>query len=117
AIKEKLRWFSSGDEEQQLAIAIKGVKNPSFGQVCKIAREVLKGMEEFLRTRLPVIIIIENDMAKALGQTLYKSLDYSRDVICIDDIRVENGDYIDIGKPLAGGRVVPVIIKTLVFNS
>lgn len=116
-IREKLRWFSSVDEEQQLAIAIKGVKNPSFGQVCKIAREVLKGMEEFLKTRLPVIVIIENDMAKALGQTLYKGLDYSRDVICIDDIKVENGDYIDIGKPLAGGRVVPVIIKTLVFNS
>lgn len=116
-VKEKIRWFNNGGEEQQIALAIKGVKNPSFRQVGKIAGEVIKGMEDLLKTRLPIIVVIENDMAKALGQTLYSHLGYGRDVICIDDIKVENGDYIDIGKPLAGGRVVPVIIKTLVFNS
>jgi len=116
-VKEKLRWFCHGEEAQQIALAIKGVKNPSFSQVCKIAQEVLKGMEDILKTRLPVIVITENDMAKALGQTLHRYLGYGREVICLDDISVENGDYIDIGKPLAGGRVVPVVIKTLVFNS
>ncbi|WP_201767873.1 ethanolamine ammonia-lyase reactivating factor EutA [Schnuerera ultunensis] len=29
---------------------------------------------------------------------------------------MENGDYVDIGKPLADGSVVPVIVKTLLFN-
>ncbi len=116
-VREKFKWFCHGGEQQQIALAIKGVKNPSFRQVSKIAGEVIKGLEELLKTKLPIIVIIENDMAKALGQTLHNRLEYGRDVICIDDIRVENGDYIDIGKPLAGGRVVPVIIKTLVFNS
>lgn len=116
-VKEKIKWFNQVGEEQQIALAIKGVKNPSFKQVKKIAAEVIKGMEDLLKTRLPMIVITENDMAKALGQTLYSSLGYGRDVICIDGIKVENGDYIDIGRPLAGGRVVPVIIKTLVFNS
>lgn len=117
SVREKIRWFFHKGEEQQIALAIKGVKNPSFKQVGKIAGEILKGMEELLKTRLPIIVVIENDMAKALGQTIYTYLGHKRDVICIDDIRVENGDYIDIGKPLAGGRVVPVVIKTLVFNS
>lgn len=117
SLKEKLKWFHLEGEEQQIALAIKGVKNPSFSQVSKIAAEVIKGLEELLKTKLPIIVIIENDMAKALGQTMYSYLDYKRDVICIDNIKVENGDYIDIGKPLSGGRVVPVIIKTLVFNS
>jgi ethanolamine utilization protein EutA len=116
-VKEKLKWFYLEGEEQQVALAIKGVKNPSFKQVGKIAAEVLNGLEELLKTKLPIIVIVENDMAKALGQTIYRYLDYKRDVICIDNIKVENGDYIDIGRPLSGGRVVPVIIKTLVFNS
>lgn len=117
SVKERFNWFCHGGEHQQIALAIKGVKNPSFKQVSKIAEEVLEGLEGLLKAGLPIIVIIENDMAKALGQTIYRHLGYRRDVICIDDIRVENGDYIDIGKPLAGGRVVPVIIKTLVFNS
>ena len=37
--------------------------------------------------------------------------------MCIDGIRTRSGDYIDIGAPIAGGHVVPVVIKTLIFNS
>jgi len=64
-----------------------------------------------------VFIIVENDIAKVLGQTIHRQLNKSNNVVCIDSIKVENGDYIDIGSPLVNGKVVPVVIKTLVFNS
>ena len=74
------------------------------------------GLEEFIERELPLIIIVENDMAKVLGQAIYALLNFKKDVVCIDGIKVENGDYIDIGKPIAEGKVLPVVIKTLVFN-
>lgn len=116
-LKERLHWFSLEDELQQVAIAIYGIKDPSFKGVQQIASSIIKGASDILQEQYPLIVIVENDMAKVLGQTMYKMLDYKKDVICIDNIKVEEGDYIDIGKPLMNGRVVPVVIKTLAFSS
>lgn len=116
-IKEKLKWFRLENEFQPVAIAIKGKLNPSFKEVQILAKTLISGLEDILKEDFPTVLIVENDIAKVLGQTLYKQLDFKKEVICIDTINVENGDYIDIGKPLANGRVVPVIIKTLIFNS
>ena len=56
-------------------------------------------------------------MAKSLGITLKSKLDENYPIICVDNVVVENGDYIDIGLPVGeGGMVVPVMIKTLIFN-
>lgn len=116
-IKEKLHWFTLENEFQQVAITICGIKDPSFKQVQQIASSIILGASDILKEKFPLLIIVENDMAKVLGQTIYKMLDYKKDVICIDSINVQEGDYIDIGKPLMNGRVVPVVIKTLAFSS
>ncbi|MGK0466137.1 ethanolamine ammonia-lyase reactivating factor EutA [Clostridium sp.] len=116
-IKEKIEWFKLENEFQPVAIAIKGNLNPSFKEIQLLAKTLLSGLEDILKEDFPTILVVENDIGKVLGQTLYKQLDFKKEVICIDTINVENGDYIDIGKPLANGRVVPVIIKTLIFNS
>ncbi|HWS42996.1 MAG TPA: ethanolamine ammonia-lyase reactivating factor EutA [Pseudoflavonifractor sp.] len=38
-------------------------------------------------------------------------------MVCIDGLQTLSGDYADVGKPVGGGWVLPVVIKTLVFNS
>lgn len=115
-ITEKLELYNLQSGGQQVALALKGVKNPTFSQLVMIAESIIRGVGEHLKTQEYLIVVVENDMAKALGQTLYSKLRGKKDVICIDGISVENGDYIDIGKPLGDGRVVPVVIKTLIFN-
>ena len=60
-------------------------------------------MAELLEKEYPLIVIVHHDIAKVLGQTLYALLGYKKDVVCIDSVQVDNGDYIDIGKPIAGG--------------
>lgn len=117
SIKEKLKWFNLENESQQVAVALKGLKSPSFNEVQMLARALINGMAELLKREYPMFVIVENDIAKVLGQTIHRQLNKSKNVVCIDSIKVENGDYIDIGKPLVNGKVVPVVIKTLVFNS
>ena len=51
---------------------------------------------------------------EALGQTV-KGLAPSRALLVIDQVGLSEGDYIDIGVPLMDGRVVPLVVKTLIF--
>ena len=62
----------------------------------------------------PYVIIVESDTGMALGQLL-KGLLPDREFVVLDGIDFMNGDYIDIGKPLAGGTTIPVTVKSLIF--
>ncbi len=116
-IREKVAWFKlQGGEKQMPALAFTGPEDISFPELQHLAEGILTGMDAVMEEASPLTIIVENDLAKALGQTLQAKLGSAKDVICIDTVKVENGDYIDIGRSLAGGNVVPVIVKTLLFS-
>lgn len=99
-------------EGKPVALAFVGPKNPSYMQIKAMAEEVVKSFEN--SENQPVIVVVQNDFAKALGQTIKNRLGNDKKVICIDGISTSSGDYIDIGKPVAG--VIPVVVKTLVFK-
>ncbi|PIE55384.1 MAG: ethanolamine ammonia-lyase reactivating factor EutA [Dethiosulfovibrio peptidovorans] len=115
-LSQKIQWFTEKDPQQVVAVALKGTKNPSFDLVQSYGQRILKGLSEYLRHNDLVVVVVENDMAKALGYALGSFLPEGTAVISIDGISVHNGDYIDLGRPLAKGRVIPVVIKTLVFG-
>ena len=116
AVKKKLEWFKLEGDLQRVAIAIEGKENPRFKEVEDYATGLVEGMKELIERELPLILIVEKDMAKVLGQTMYNKLGFQKDVICLDSVKLDNGDYIDIGNPIAEGTVLPVVVKTLVFN-
>jgi ethanolamine utilization protein EutA len=116
AIRKKVQWFRLEGEKQNLALAFSGPENLGFSGVVTLAKGIIRGLEEVVCRDCPLVVVIEKDLAKVMGQSLRSLLGFKKDVICIDSIKVENGDYIDIGRELADGNVVPVIVKTLVFN-
>lgn len=115
-IKDKLSWFTLEQEVQQIALAIEGEKNPTFDRVVEYAKAIIKGMKATTDRNLPLIVVVRQDMAKALGQSLFANLPEKYPFVCIDSVDVQNGDYIDIGTPVIDGAVLPVVVKTLVFN-
>lgn len=113
-IQRKLEWFSTENEHQTVALALEGNREMSFKDIQKLAIAVSKAYT--VHPDGPVVIVVENDMGKVLGQSISKCLNHERHVICVDGIKVNSGDYVDLGKPLGMGSVLPVVVKTLVFN-
>ena len=63
----------------------------------------------------PILLVIESDIAKA-WQMIRQQPDLKRQVVAIDSIHVEDGEYVDMGKPMMNGMVIPVVVKTLIFG-
>lgn len=108
--KEKMLYLEE-NSRQQYAIAMKGLECPSFCQIQRLAQSLADCAEN---DRL--IVISESDTGKALGQALRRILKNRTEVICIDGISCGSGDYVDMGEPVALGRAIPVVVKTLIFN-
>lgn len=62
----------------------------------------------------PVLVCMEADSAKALGQLLALELP-GREILCIDGVAAGEDSYLDIGMPV--GPAFPVVVKTLVFEN
>ncbi len=113
AVREKLRWY---DQEGRgpVALGLRGEPSPSYARIQALAREVVLGLEELRQAGHPLVVAVESDLAKALGQAMAPLT--PGPLLCLDSVGVDNGDYIDIGPPAAGGTVLPVVVKTLVFH-
>ncbi len=117
SIRRQLPMYQTGGREGQVAIAFHGGRYTGFRALQALAAAVIAGAEDIIARGVPLLLIVEADIGKALGNAVNVQLGHRKDVVCIDSIRAHSGDYIDIGEPIAGGHVVPVVIKTLVFNS
>lgn len=115
-LKEKLNWFMSQSDTNRLVLAMEGDKNPSYLKLRQIAQCIGQALDETLPESEPMIIITECDIAKALGQALKREYADRRNIISIDNISVDDGDFVDLGKPLMDGLVIPVVVKTLIFG-
>ncbi|EGO8273799.1 ethanolamine ammonia-lyase reactivating factor EutA [Enterococcus faecalis] len=114
-IQEKLNWHRI-EETPQIALAIRGMSNPTFADIQRYGQGIVAGLASLVAEQMPIIVMVDEDMAKALGHALSAHLPKDYPFICLDSVKVENGDYVDIGLPVAEGAVLPVIVKTLVFN-
>ncbi|EGG53315.1 ethanolamine utilization protein EutA [Enterococcus faecalis TX1467] len=114
-IQEKLNWHRI-EETPQIALAIRGMSNPTFADIQRYGQGIVEGLASLVAEQIPIIVMVDEDMAKALGHAFIHHLPKDYPFICLDSVKVENGDYVDIGLPVAEGAVLPVIVKTLVFN-
>ncbi|MFD0826067.1 ethanolamine ammonia-lyase reactivating factor EutA [Neobacillus sp. M.A.Huq-85] len=113
-IEEAIELYDPQRDGQNFAVYFSELPYLRFREIDEFADTILTAMKQKPNPAQPLVLVLDRDYAKVLGQTL-KRKDPTQSVICIDQIKVENGDYLDIGQVLETD-VVPVIIKTLTFQ-
>ena len=109
---EQIRRKQTIYEEQLVAFALAGWKAPAFSQINQLADTILQAVAGKDR---PLVIVLEQDMAKALGQALQLRLGGNAAIICLDGISIPEGSYLDLAQPVGNGAALPVVVKTLAF--
>ena len=99
-------------EDDVPALGINGKRSPTYTELKILAAQIV---QLYKMKSGAIIILMQEDFAKALYQVMRLQTDCAKPVICLDGIDFERGDYIDIGKPV--GHAVPIVIKTLLYNS
>ena len=95
-------------QEGTAVLAMPGLPAPSYREIVTMAEQIIA------QTDGNVLLCLEQDMAKALGQALAVRLPGKTQILCIDRVKVSEGSYLDIGAPV--GHAMPVVVKTLVLG-
>ena len=113
-IRQKLQRFWEYGAPTPLVLSLRGQRSPSFDRISALADGLSGGLEPLRAAGLPLLVLVTEDMAKALGQALLCRLPAPRKLLCMDGLDAGTGAYLDIGSPV--GSALPVVVKTLLFD-
>ncbi|MHA1852064.1 MAG: ethanolamine ammonia-lyase reactivating factor EutA [Candidatus Heimdallarchaeaceae archaeon] len=116
AILRSLQLFDINEGSQNIALAFKGAIGGSYASLTTFVKGVASALKNTIKKSKPIIMIFDQDIGNSVGNVMKRETK-AANVISIDEIIVNKGDFIDIGKPRADGQVVPVVVKTLVFSN
>ena len=69
-----------------------------------------------IAARLPLVLLVDGDIGLNLGRIIQHEIAPGADVVAIDGVQLKQFDYVDVGRVIDVTKVVPVIIKSLLFN-
>jgi ethanolamine utilization protein EutA len=59
--------------------------------------------------------MFEKDIACSVGNVMRRETGLKTNLLSLDELSLNDGDWIDINEPLVGRQVFPVTVKSLVF--
>ena len=112
----RIQWVLGQNDEDRFILAMPGKRDPGYTEMKRAAAAIRQIMDRVQPSGESILLVIESDIAKAMGQMIRQQPDLKRQVVAIDSIHVEDGEYVDMGKPMMNGMVIPVVVKTLIFG-
>jgi ethanolamine utilization protein EutA len=104
-----------GKDPFALAFARSVINQPSYRQMKGLADAVASVQKLKLENNCPLILVFEADIGMGIGRVIQEEVAPNCALISIDEVKLSDFNYVDIGEPTGDRGFIPVIIKSLVF--
>ncbi len=115
-INTSFQRFDLEEGDEIIALYFKDPVRVSYPQMELFAKSIEAALGKTIANNLPVILIFETDIACSVGNVIRRETQVKTNLLSLDELKLKEGDWIDIGEPLVGDQVFPVTVKSLVFH-
>ncbi|MGQ4912362.1 MAG: ethanolamine ammonia-lyase reactivating factor EutA [Candidatus Thorarchaeota archaeon] len=117
AIEEALSRFDLVEGRDPLILSFVDAVRPSYERLTEFCKGVVSALPNTIRNNKPIMMCFDTDIGNSVGNIMRRETKIQNDILSIDEVSLREGDFVDIGRPIIEDVVVPVIVKTLVFDS
>jgi ethanolamine utilization protein EutA len=107
--------FDFVEGQEIVALYFKNPVKVNYADLELFARSVESALVNSIKNKIPVILIFEKDVACSVGNVMRRETSLKDNLLSLDELSLNDGDWIDISEPLVGRQVFPVTVKSLVF--
>ncbi len=108
--------FDLQDAAQDFALAFRWRGEHDYPRVRALADGIAAGLADRIESGAPLYIMLEGDVALTLGHILRDEKAIANPLLVIDGITLRDFDFVDIGRIRLPSGMVPVTIKSLLFD-
>jgi ethanolamine utilization protein EutA len=116
SIRTALAQSDMQDGADPVALAFRWQGEPLHARLAAVAEGISIALSATVAAGLPLVLLIDGDVAQSLGRVLRYEVAPGANVVAIDGVELKQFDYVDIGAVIDTANVVIVIIKSLLFR-
>lgn len=102
-------------DDGRFAVAVRWRHGSAYPALRELCAGIADGTRDLISAHVPLVVVLDTDLAGVVGQMLRDELGVRAPLICIDQIHLADLDFIDIGAVIREKSIVPVVVKSLVF--
>lgn len=116
AVQRAFQRFDLVEGTDDVILAFNDAVRPSYENLIQFAKGVMAALPNTLSSGKPILMCFDTDVGNSVGNVMKRETRVANNILSIDEISLRDGDFLDIGEPVIEGVVVPVVVKTLVFE-
>lgn len=115
-INKSFERFDLLEGEEIVALYFHDPVRAAYQRLKLFAQALAEALPTSIEKQIPIVLIFKRDIANSVGNVIRRESAIKENLLSLDELDLNEGDWIDIGAPLVNGQVFPITVKSLVFN-